>query len=100
MRSVVVVLPASMWAMMPMLRSGQGGGLRPVDFVLVTRGGAAAHMFVGFRQRSGYRERNRGWPRHPWWAGIDPLAPGAPGAPARVGTRGAPKKSRRFSCLL
>ena len=35
MRSVVVVLPASMWAMIPMLRVFSSGTLRGMRFVLV-----------------------------------------------------------------
>src|SRR5918995_42320 len=41
MRSVVVVLPASMWAMIPMLRTRSGAPLRHLDGRLVVRAAAA-----------------------------------------------------------
>ena len=51
MRSVVVVLPASMWAMMPMLRVLR----RSMDALRVLRGSACDHIrkTVGFSRRGG-----------------------------------------------
>src|SRR2546426_430860 len=79
MRSVVVVLPASMWAMMPMFRVLSSEYCRSTSssaFFLssyMRRGGPAAPLFVGFPLPAIMRERLVGL-RH--LVGVFPLLHG------------------------
>src|SRR5688572_1292922 len=95
MRSVVVVFPASMWAMMPMLRYRSSGVWRGISIENLAEASVVASRKLN-QQKCGWTVAllETG-------AGIHPLPPGALATVARMGTQGRaePKLGDRLSCV-
>src|SRR5688572_1374643 len=95
MRSVVVVFPASMWAMMPMLRYRSSGVWRGISIENLAEASVVASRKLN-QQKCGWTVAllETG-------AGIHPLPPGALATVARMGTQGRaePMLGDRLSCV-